>query len=75
MRSWRNAFFVDAAGIITPFSPDASLPFPWGNRGLLGSLGLERFLADEFNARDDEWKFVMIITGGLELVRGIPFAV
>ena len=42
--------------------------------GLWGSLWLEMLLADEFNDRDDEWKFVMIITDGLEFVRGRPLA-
>ena len=62
-------FFVDAAGSITPFSPEVSLPFPSDTDGLFASLGLGWSPAGEFNDRDDEWKFVMIITGGLEFAR------
>ena len=45
---------------------------PMDARGLLGGLGLERLLAVEYNARDNEWEFVMVITGGLKFVRGRP---
>ena len=67
-------FLADSAGIITPFAPEASLPPPMNTQGPLGSLGLEKLLAGEFNARDNAWKFVMVITDGLEFVRGGPLA-
>ena len=63
-------FLVDSAGGMTPFSPEASFPPPRDTGGLFCGLGLEMLLPVEFNDRDNELKFVMIITGGLEFVRG-----
>ena len=71
----RCAKLAGARGKITHFAPEASLPFSIDTHGLSDSLCIERLLAEELNARDNEWKCLMLITGGLEFVRGIRFSV
>ena len=67
-------FLVDSTAGVTPFSPEESSPPPRDTSGLFGNLVLERLPAEEFNARDNEWQFVMIITDGMEFAWGVPFS-